>query len=634
MSIKILPARLANQIAAGEVVERPASVVKELLENSLDAGATKIEVDIVKGGHKKVLIRDNGKGIDKDELTLALSRHATSKISTLEDLENIESLGFRGEALASISSVSRLTLTSRTQKQEQAWQAQCEGRDMNVVVTPAAHPQGTSVDVQDLFFNTPARRKFLRTEKTEFTHIDELFKRAALSHYHVHFILRHNDKVVRNYPVARNSAAKLKRVTQICGRGFENSAIEFSSQYQDIHFYGWVSGTEGARSQNDQQYVYINGRMMKDKLIAHAIRQAYEGLIPPDNYPAYVVYLTMPTHMLDVNVHPTKQEVRFHQARLVHDFIYKSANDTLQQYLSQALDVPETLEQLNMAEQASQTYTQLHDQHASHQYIKPLESSDDKPSVQDRATPSYHSEARVPSIPSVEPGISYSSGYTPAAKQVQSLQRDTVSPKQFETSAQNYQKLMQTPAASESSVIGRHSSSFSLDPKNQLVRWQEELFVVATCELARLQLIEKWQSQVPVSQPLLMPVAVPVSKEQRIYFQENKEAFLALGIELVEINTKLVLRKIPAGYRHLDWASVICQIIDEAVHSASLLHAFAVNVAASSNEYEKEQQTLLWNWFEGYASNLSNNENKSYELKSVLPSTKKINLQDWLAHHE
>ena len=332
MTIKILPARLANQIAAGEVVERPASVVKELLENSIDAGATKIDVEIIKGGHKRVLIRDNGKGVAKEELELALSRHATSKIQSLDDLENVMSLGFRGEALASISSVSRLRFISKPSEQSEAWQAQCEGREMAVALSPVAHPNGTCVDVQDLFFNTPARRKFLRTEKTEFSHIDELFKRAALSHFNIQFSLRHNDKVVRQFPAALSDVAKFNRIAQICGNKFKQSAIAFSSAYEDIEFNGWVGGSGSERAQNDQQYVYINGRMMRDKLVAHAVRQAYEGLIPANSYPAYAVYLTMPAAMLDVNVHPTKQEVRFHQARLVHDFIYRTINDALQQY--------------------------------------------------------------------------------------------------------------------------------------------------------------------------------------------------------------------------------------------------------------------------------------------------------------
>ena len=241
MTIAILPARLANQIAAGEVVERPASVVKELVENSLDAGATSIRIDIEKGGAKRIRIVDNGKGIAKDELGLALSRHATSKIKDLDDLESISSLGFRGEALASISSVSRLTLTSKPQAQTSAWQANAEGRDMAVAVNPAAHPDGTTIDVIDLFFNTPARRKFLRTEKTEFGHIEEVIKRIALARFDVAFVLTHNHKVIKQFRIANSAAQRSKRVAQICGQKFIDNALEVDCQHDGFHIHGWIA---------------------------------------------------------------------------------------------------------------------------------------------------------------------------------------------------------------------------------------------------------------------------------------------------------------------------------------------------------------------------------------------------------
>ncbi|MFT4748334.1 MAG: DNA mismatch repair protein MutL, partial [Congregibacter sp.] len=324
MPIQILPARLANQIAAGEVVERPASVVKEIVENSLDSGATSIEIDIEKGGHKRILIRDNGSGIPHEELALALSRHATSKITKLDDLEAICSLGFRGEALASISSVSRLSLSSKPKEQSQAWQAHCEGRDMQVQLNPVAHPDGTSVDVVDLFFNTPARRKFLRTEKTEFTHIDEVVRRIALSRFDVSFSLKHNGKLLRKYPAVKAQSTEQKRLSTICGKEFAEQSIELNSQYQQFELKGWLAQPEQAKNQGDFQYFYVNGRMMRDKLINHAVRQAFEGLIGADLYPAYVLYLTLEPNQVDVNVHPSKHEVRFHQARLVHDFIYRA----------------------------------------------------------------------------------------------------------------------------------------------------------------------------------------------------------------------------------------------------------------------------------------------------------------------
>ncbi|MGF1723000.1 DNA mismatch repair endonuclease MutL [Vibrio kyushuensis] len=342
MTIKILPARLANQIAAGEVVERPASVVKELVENSLDSGATRIDIDIEKGGSKLIRVRDNGKGIDKDELGLALSRHATSKIHSLDDLEAIVSLGFRGEALASISSVSRLTMTSRPATQEQAWSAYSEGRDMQVKLKPTAHPIGTSVEVLDLFFNTPARRKFLRTEKTEFTHIDELIKRIALSCFDVTINLTHNGKSVRQYRAAKTEIQAEKRIAAVCGSGFVKNMLKIELEHQGLHLHGWITTPEGARQQNDLQYCYVNGRMMKDKLINHAIRQSYENTLRPDQFATYILFIEIDPHQVDVNVHPAKHEVRFHQARLVHDFIYQALSDALVQ--SKHIETPQITE--------------------------------------------------------------------------------------------------------------------------------------------------------------------------------------------------------------------------------------------------------------------------------------------------
>ncbi|HHX8310742.1 TPA: DNA mismatch repair endonuclease MutL [Vibrio diabolicus] len=342
MTIKILPARLANQIAAGEVVERPASVIKELVENSLDSGATRIDIDIEKGGAKLIRVRDNGKGIAKDELGLALSRHATSKIHTLDDLEAIMSLGFRGEALASISSVSRLTLTSRPAAQEEAWSAYSEGRDMQVKLKPAAHPIGTTVEVLDLFFNTPARRKFLRTEKTEFAHIDELLKRIALSRFDVTINVRHNGKIIRQYRAAKNQLQTEKRIAAVCGNAFVRHMLRIELEHQGLKLHGWITTPEGARQQSDLQYCYVNGRMMRDKLINHAIRQSYEMSLKPDQFAAYVLFIELDPHQVDVNVHPAKHEVRFHQARLVHDFIYQALADALAQ--SAVIDKPQVNE--------------------------------------------------------------------------------------------------------------------------------------------------------------------------------------------------------------------------------------------------------------------------------------------------
>lgn len=330
--IHILPPQLANQIAAGEVVERPSSVVKELVENSLDAGATRIDIDIEKGGAQLIRIRDNGCGIGKQDLMLALTRHATSKITTLEDLENILSLGFRGEALASISSVSRLKLISRPAYQQEAWQAYAQGREMAVEIRPASHPIGTTIEVANLFFNTPARRKFLRTDKTEFAHIDEVIRRIALSKPHVGFTLTHNGKIVRQYKAASDSTLtqQQKRVEAVCGTEFMQYAVHLDWQYDNMHLHGWIGLPETARPQNDLGYSYVNGRMMRDKTILHAIRQAYGVHLPKEHYPAFVLFLDLDPAIVDVNVHPAKHEVRFHQVRLVHDFIYQGVLNALE----------------------------------------------------------------------------------------------------------------------------------------------------------------------------------------------------------------------------------------------------------------------------------------------------------------
>lgn len=336
MPIQILPPQLANQIAAGEVVERPASVVKELVENSLDAGANHIEIEIEKGGSKLIRVRDNGSGIAEHELVLALSRHATSKITDLSDLEAICSLGFRGEALASISSVSRLTLTSRTAAQEAAWQASAEGRDMQVSVKPAAHPVGTSIEVLDLFFNTPARRKFLRTDKTEFGHIDELVKRLALSRFDVSWQLSHNGQVVRRLKAADTAEQRQKRVAALCGRAFAEQAAFIENQYGEVKICGYILAPQACPTQPACQYSYVNGRMMRDKLLNHAIRQAYGDSLSPEQQPAFVLYLELDPRQVDVNVHPAKHEVRFHQARLIHDFVVSALSDALAQLRANA----------------------------------------------------------------------------------------------------------------------------------------------------------------------------------------------------------------------------------------------------------------------------------------------------------
>ncbi|MEK9623250.1 MAG: DNA mismatch repair endonuclease MutL [Halieaceae bacterium] len=328
--IRILEPRLANQIAAGEVVERPASVVKEAVENSLDAGATRIEIDVESGGTRLIRIRDDGAGIDGDDLALALARHATSKIDNIEDLEALQSLGFRGEALASIASVSRLTLTANTEASSvQGQQAFCEGRDMSVAVKPAPHPRGTTLEVRDLFYNTPARRKFLRTEKTEFGHLHEVVKRQALSRPEVTFVLRHNGKQMLQLNAAVSEAELRRRVATVCGTDFAEHAVVIERQAGPMRLWGWVAEPTFSRSQADLQYFFVNGRVIRDKLVSHAIRQAYRDVLFHGRHPAFVLFLELDAAGVDVNVHPTKHEVRFRDSRSVHDFLFGTLSRAL-----------------------------------------------------------------------------------------------------------------------------------------------------------------------------------------------------------------------------------------------------------------------------------------------------------------
>ena len=327
--IKLLSPRLANQIAAGEVVERPSSVIKELLENSLDAGATRLEIDVEDGGIKLMRVRDNGGGIDKDDLPLALSRHATSKIYELDDLEAVATLGFRGEALASISSVARLALISSTTEDSAGWQVIAEGRDMETQISPAPHPRGTTVEVRDLFFNTPARRKFLRTDKTEYTHLEDVVKRLALSRFDVAFNLRHNNRAIYSWRAGDSQLEQERRVAQVCGPAFMENAVHIDIERNGLRLWGWVAQPTFSRSQADLQHFYVNGRAIRDKLVSHAVRQAYQDVLYHGRHPAFVLYLELDPATVDVNVHPTKHEVRFRDNRNVHDFIYSSLHHAL-----------------------------------------------------------------------------------------------------------------------------------------------------------------------------------------------------------------------------------------------------------------------------------------------------------------
>jgi DNA mismatch repair protein MutL len=323
--IHLLSDLLINQIAAGEVVERPASALKEMLENAIDAGASEIEVRLAQGGVKQISVSDNGSGIAKEDLPLALARHATSKIASLDDLESVRSLGFRGEALASIAAVSRLKIASRRRQDEHGWAVEAEGEAMSPL-RPEAVSAGTVVEVRDLYFNTPARRKFLKTDATEFAHCDEMFKRAALSRPDIGFTLQHNGRVQWHLRATQDFR---QRIQAVAGDEFGEAAIPIDERAGELRLWGMAAGPTFSRGTRDLQYVFVNGRFVRDKLIVHAIREAYQDVLHHERHPAYVLFLELPPELVDVNVHPMKIEVRFRDGRAVHQFIFHALHRAL-----------------------------------------------------------------------------------------------------------------------------------------------------------------------------------------------------------------------------------------------------------------------------------------------------------------
>ncbi|SFU51044.1 DNA mismatch repair endonuclease MutL [Xenorhabdus koppenhoeferi] len=564
MAIKILLPQLANQIAAGEVVERPASVVKELVENSLDAGATRIDIDIERGGAKSIRIRDNGCGISQQDLTLALARHATSKIASLDDLEAIVSMGFRGEALASISSVSRLTLTSRPESQTEAWQSYAEGRDMEVTVKPAAHPVGTTVEVLDLFYNTPARRKFLRTEKTEFGHIDEVVRRIALARLDIAINLNHNGKLVRQYRPAKEESQHERRLAAICGMAFVQQALALSWQHDSLSIKGWVVDPMSVATGSDIQYCYVNGRMMRDRLINHAIRQAYQDLIQGEQQPAYVLYLEIDPYQVDVNVHPAKHEVRFHQARLVHDFIYQGVAAVLKQRSKGdelALGCQEVAENWVPENRLS-----AGENHFLRKSIAPADSVSSPPHANDNIRP--RGSEKQPSS---------------GREAQQLLHGETYQKKQGKL----YQKLIQCapeerhPLFPERGAASGKTIPVASEKGASLCHYSfgKVLSIYAGCYaflesplgigLLSLSVAERWLKQAQLtpgeqglkSQPLLIPLKLALNQAEMSVLKQNSELLKTFGVESTVAHGKVTIHAVSLPLRQQNLPKLLPELL-------------------------------------------------------------------------
>ena len=607
MAIKILSPQLANQIAAGEVVERPASVVKELVENSLDAGANKIQVDIENGGASLIRIRDNGSGIPKDELSLALARHATSKIADLDDLEAILSLGFRGEALASISSVSRLTLTSRPAEQSEAWQVYAQGREMEITIKPASHPVGTTVEVANLFFNTPARRKFLRTDKTEFAHIDEVIRRIALAKFNIAFTLTHNGKIVRQYRPATDLNQQLKRVAAICGDDFVQHALRIDWKHDDLHLSGWIATPDFSRSQNDLSYCYINGRMVRDKVITHAIRQAYAEYLSGDVYPAFVLFIDLNPHDVDVNVHPTKHEVRFHQQRLIHDFIYEG--------ISHALN-----SQSQMDWQATQSADKNYDENVVREpmvsyHIRPNRAT----AGQNMFAQQYHEKQprNLPHFSNVNTGHRDYRKETPSKMEQRVYGELLSSPRTVQANACNtplYSLVQENSlnlthswealpkdeggkyAALSLSGYPAHLRALSLiENRALLLQQNQDFFLLSLEKLQRLQWQLALQQMQVEQQPLLIPVVFRLTENQFAQWQNLAADFKKIGFEFIEnpVQLRVTLNRVPSILRTQNLQKCVMAMLNEQTYSLDFLTALCAQLESKTFNVFADAVNLL-----------------------------------------
>lgn len=560
--IHILDPQLANQIAAGEVVERPSSVVKELIENSLDAGAKRIDIDIEKGGMQLIRIRDDGHGIAKEELNLALCRHATSKIATLDDLERVLSFGFRGEALASISSVSRLILSSTRDEASSGWQIKAEGRDPETILSPVAHPHGTTIEVRDLFFNTPARRKFLRTEATEFGHIEEVVRRIGLSCFDVAIHLRHNQKNILQLRPAIEMIDREHRIAGICGSAFLENALHIDVTRHNMRLNGWIALPTFSRSQNDLQYIYINGRMVKDKLITHAVRQAYHDVLYSGRQPAYVLYLEIDSQSVDVNAHPAKHEVRFRDSRSVYDFIMRHIQDVL------ANTKP------NHSANSLITNALTNPQITHH--------------VQSEPTPINHLSATTPAKESL---LNY---YTkPATQHVLPLQvREQIAayqtlhnPPELKSNSQD------TPINNDTVVIERvnnneyHQDVSETPPLGYAIAQLHGIYILAQnnngliivdMHAAHERIAYEKMKKIIAgeqlnNQPLLIPITVVLSHKEMNCIDENQELFKQCGFDITKLTPEtIIIRQIPALLSDTDISQLIRDLISDLItHESS-----------------------------------------------------------------
>ncbi|MEM7357858.1 MAG: DNA mismatch repair endonuclease MutL [Pseudomonadota bacterium] len=542
--IHSLEPRLVNQIAAGEIIERPASIAKELIENALDAGATRIEIEVENAGVKRLMVSDNGHGILKHDLAMALSRHATSKIANLTDLEQIATLGFRGEALPSIASVTRMSIQSRAQEAEQAWMVSSDGNNQVSDPVPVARPVGTTIETRDLFYNTPARRKFLRTDATEYKHLDQIVRRMALSRFDVAFKLTRNGRVVLHLPAV--PADDPRRVKMVCGDNVPENSLYFVEQREDMRLSGWLGLPGFSRSQADMQYFFLNGRLIRDKTVIHAIRLGYQDVLFHGRHPIYVLYLEMDPAGVDVNVHPTKHEVRFRDSRNVHSFIFR----TLQRQLSAS------------AGEAGSVQVDAEQGMASPVPINP-NIKDSKPQI------------------SAQENLRYPHAEASSARLSQQQVRDQITaygqisesafrPDPLAMPATDPRGPQDSPLTENKEIPPLGYALAQLKGVYILAENAQGLIIVdmhaAHERITYERLKESLDSVGIAQQPLLVPVTIQVSETEILAWQQQQDLFSQLGMEVEQLDEQvLVVRSVPELLLKADVAQLVRDVLADLV---------------------------------------------------------------------
>ena len=568
--IKKLPDHLINQIAAGEVIERPASVLKELCENSIDATASKIFIDIERGGMQRILVRDNGTGIASEQLATALTRHATSKIQHLQDLQHIESLGFRGEALPSIASVARLTVTSNTKHDNEAYSLHAESGH-NDPLKPAAHGKGTSIEVNDIFFNTPARRKFLRTEKTELNHCEKVVKRLALVNFHVSFELRHNQKTLLSIPVAASYKDKLHRMERILGKNFVEHAISIEREDRNMKLSGWVAAPDFSRVQADYQYQYVNRRHIRDKTISHAVKSAYQDVLYHGRHPAYVLYLDIDPGEVDVNAHPAKHEVRYHNSRAIHDYVRQTVKQALGDVRAAPID-SRNMEKLS-------------------RYVSPQNAA------QTQIRTNYNPPAKTSTLSVDEYKALYAS--QPKVSSYQPPLTDSIAIPNISGESQSEQDIPLLGYA----IAQLHGIYILSQNQHGLVLVDMH---AAHERVVYEQLKQQSYSQPGECQQLLVPVQISVSESEARLVEDQKSQFESFGFELDRLaDTAIIVRSVPQILSHTDIPQLLRDVISDLEKNQSssridefrneLLSSFACHGSVRANRAMKlhEMNALL-----------------------------------------